>query len=89
MEYFEKDSQLRDILITGGRNMYTALKAKLPFLDINQERDFAYEGYEGMKELARQLALTLNNPVWDAVREPAPWDEQGFLKNMQFNSVVA
>ena len=78
-----------DILIAGGRNMYTALKAKLPFLDINQERDFGYEGYEGMKELARQLALTLNNPVWGAVREPAPWDEQGFLRDLQFNSVVA
>jgi len=78
-----------DILIAGGRNMYTALKAKLPFLDINQERDFGYEGYEGMKELARQLALTLNNPVWEAVREPAPWDEQGYLRNLQFNSVVA
>ena len=62
-----------DILIAGGRNMYTALKARLPFLDINQERDFGYEGYQGMVELARQLALTLNSPVWEAVRAPAPW----------------
>ena len=44
-----------DILIAGGRNMYTALKAKVPFLDINQEREFGYAGYEGMLELARQL----------------------------------
>jgi len=63
-----------DILIAGGRNMYTALKARLPFLDINQERDFGYEGYEGMIELARQLALTLESPVWESVRRPAPWD---------------
>jgi nitrogenase molybdenum-cofactor synthesis protein NifE len=62
-----------DILIAGGRNMYTALKARVPFLDINQERDFGYEGYDGMVELARQLTLTLNSPVWDAVRSPAPW----------------
>ena len=62
-----------DILIAGGRNMYTALKAKLPFLDINQEREFGYEGYRGMLELARQLALTLQSPVWQAVRRPAPW----------------
>jgi nitrogenase molybdenum-cofactor synthesis protein NifE len=27
-----------DILIAGGRNLYTALKARIPFLDINQER---------------------------------------------------
>ncbi|WP_428634330.1 nitrogenase iron-molybdenum cofactor biosynthesis protein NifE [Sedimenticola sp.] len=62
-----------DVLIAGGRNMYTALKARIPFLDINQERDFGYAGYEGMLELARQLALTLDSPVWPAVRQPAPW----------------
>ncbi|MDD3529138.1 MAG: nitrogenase iron-molybdenum cofactor biosynthesis protein NifE [Gallionellaceae bacterium] len=62
-----------DILIAGGRNMYTALKARIPFLDINQEREFAYAGYQGMAELARQLALTLDSPVWAAVRRPAPW----------------
>lgn len=62
-----------DVLIAGGRNMYTALKARIPFLDINQERDFGYEGYQGMVELARQLALTLESPVWEAVRRPAPW----------------
>lgn len=61
------------VLIAGGRNMYTALKARIPFLDINQERDFGYAGYEGMVELARQLVLTIDNPVWSAVREPAPW----------------
>jgi len=62
-----------DILIAGGRNMYTALKAKVPFLDINQEREFGYAGYQGMLELVRQLALTIESPVWQAVRKPAPW----------------
>jgi nitrogenase molybdenum-cofactor synthesis protein NifE len=62
-----------DVLIAGGRNMYTALKARIPFLDINQEREFGYAGYTGMQELARQLALTLESPVWEAVRQPAPW----------------
>ena len=62
-----------DMLIAGGRNMYTALKARIPFLDINQEREFGYEGYSGMLELARQLALTLESPVWPGVRKPAPW----------------
>ncbi len=62
-----------DVLIAGGRNMYTALKARIPFLDINQERDFGYEGYTGMVELARQLCLTMESPVWEAVRRPAPW----------------
>ncbi len=67
-----------DVLIAGGRNMYTALKARIPFLDINQERDFAYEGYQGLLELARQLTLTTESPVWEKVRRPAPW-----VKNFQ------
>jgi nitrogenase molybdenum-cofactor synthesis protein NifE len=62
-----------DILIAGGRNLYTALKARLAFLDINQEREFGYAGYQGMLELVRQLALTLESPVWRAVTAPAPW----------------
>ncbi len=62
-----------DVLIAGGRNMYTALKARIPFLDINQEREFGYAGYTGMVELARQLVLTIESPVWPAVRNPAPW----------------
>lgn len=62
-----------DILIAGGRNLYMALKSCIPFLDINQEREFGYAGYAGMPELARQLALTMENPVWAAVRRPAPW----------------
>ena len=66
-----------DILIAGGRNLYTALKARLAFLDINQEREFGYAGYDGMLELVRQLALTIESPVWDAVRTPAPWRSAG------------
>ncbi len=62
-----------DILIAGGRNLYTALKARIPFLDINQEREFGYAGYQGMLELVRQLALTLEAPVWAKVRASAPW----------------
>lgn len=62
-----------DILIAGGRNLYTALKARIPFLDINQEREFGYAGYSGMQVLARQLALSLESPVWEAVHRPAPW----------------
>ncbi|MGE5491961.1 MAG: nitrogenase component 1, partial [Actinomycetota bacterium] len=65
-----------DILIAGGRNLYTALKARIPFLDINQEREFGYAGYTGMVELARQLALSMESPVWPAVRKPAPWARQ-------------
>ncbi len=63
-----------DILIAGGRNMYTALKARVPFLDINQEREFGYAGYDGMIELVKQLCQTLESPVWTQAKKPAPWE---------------
>lgn len=70
-----------DILIAGGRNMYTALKARVPFLDINQERDFGYAGYEGMLELVRQLTLTIESPVWQTAKTLPPWQSPGSLKS--------
>ncbi|MBF0211966.1 MAG: nitrogenase iron-molybdenum cofactor biosynthesis protein NifE [Magnetococcales bacterium] len=65
--------QRADVFIAGGRNMFTALKACLPFLDINQEREQAYAGYTGLLELARQLSITIHSPIWNRVRKPAPW----------------
>jgi nitrogenase molybdenum-cofactor synthesis protein NifE len=62
-----------DILIAGGRNLYTALKARLPFVDINQEREHGYAGYAGMLTLAKRLTLALECPIWTTVRAPPPW----------------
>ncbi|MGL6259043.1 nitrogenase iron-molybdenum cofactor biosynthesis protein NifE [Vibrio sp. WXL210] len=62
-----------DIMIAGGRNMYTAIKAKIPFLDINQEREHAYAGYRGMLTLAQELVRTLESPVWQHARKAPPW----------------
>jgi nitrogenase molybdenum-cofactor synthesis protein NifE len=64
-----------DIMLSGGRSQFVALKAKMPWLDINQERHHAYAGYEGMVELVREIDKALRNPVWEQVRRPAPWDE--------------
>ncbi|MCM2680447.1 nitrogenase iron-molybdenum cofactor biosynthesis protein NifE [Echinimonas agarilytica] len=64
-----------DFLIAGGRNQYTALKARLPFVDVNQERVHAYAGYRGMLNFAREIHRTLNSPVWQRVRSNAPWEK--------------
>ncbi len=66
-----------DIMLSGGRTQFIALKAKMPWLDINQERHHPYAGYDGMVELVRQIDLAIHNPIWAAVREPAPWDAEG------------
>ena len=64
-----------DIMLSGGRSQFIALKAKMPWLDINQERHYAYAGYEGMVELVKQIDKSLYNPVWQLVRLPAPWED--------------
>ncbi len=62
-------------MLSGGRSQFIALKARMPWLDINQERHHAYAGYEGMVELVDEIDKALHNPVWQQVRIPAPWDE--------------
>ncbi|WP_432459502.1 nitrogenase iron-molybdenum cofactor biosynthesis protein NifE [Agarivorans sp. QJM3NY_25] len=68
--------QQADLMIAGGRNMYTALKARLPFLDINQEREHAYAGYQGMLTFAKELCRTLESPIWQLVNDAPPWANQ-------------
>ena len=69
-----------DIMLSGGRSQFVALKAKMPWLDINQERHHAYAGYPGMVELVRQIDQALYHPVWAQVRKPAPWEGQDLLQ---------
>ena len=63
-----------DIMLSGGRTQFVALKAKMPWLDINQERHHAYAGYEGMVALVREIDKALSNPIWEQIRKPAPWE---------------
>ena len=62
-----------DVMIAGGRNMYTAYKARMPFVEVNQEREHAFAGFSGMITLAQQLCLTLESPIWEQARSTAPW----------------
>ena len=66
-----------DIMLSGGRSQFIALKASMPWLDINQERHHAYMGYVGMVKLVEEIDKALYNPVWAQVRKPAPWEKAG------------
>ena len=68
-----------DIMLSGSRTQFIALKAKTPWLDVNQERHHPYAGYEGIVELLKRIDLAVNSPVFPALRQPAPWDEAGRL----------
>jgi nitrogenase molybdenum-cofactor synthesis protein NifE len=65
-----------DIMLSGGRSQFVALKARMPWMDINQERHHAFAGYEGMVTMIAEIDKALFNPVWAQVRAPAPWEAQ-------------
>ncbi|MGY3581179.1 nitrogenase molybdenum-cofactor synthesis protein NifE [Bradyrhizobium sp. USDA 4504] len=62
-----------DIMLSGGKSQFVALKAAMPWLDINQERCHAYMGYVGMVKLVEEIDKSLFNPMWEQLRRPAPW----------------
>jgi nitrogenase molybdenum-cofactor synthesis protein NifE len=66
--------KLPDLIVAGGKTKFLALKTRTPFLDINHGRAHPYAGYEGMVTFARQLDLTVNNPIWPALLARAPWE---------------
>jgi nitrogenase molybdenum-cofactor synthesis protein NifE len=66
--------KLPDLVVAGGKTKFLALKTRTPFLDINHGRSHPYAGYEGMVTFARQLDLTVNNPIWGALAAKAPWE---------------
>lgn len=66
-----------DIMLSGGKSQFVALKAATPWLDINQERCHAYMGYVGIVKLIEEIDKALYNPMWDQLRKPAPWDDIG------------
>jgi nitrogenase molybdenum-cofactor synthesis protein NifE len=62
-----------DIMVAGDRYIYSTLKSRLPFLDIDHVRHLGYAGYTGMIEFARQLVAALESPIWERARRPPPW----------------
>jgi nitrogenase molybdenum-cofactor synthesis protein NifE len=77
--------KMPDLIVAGGKTKFLALKTKTPFLDINHGRSHPYAGYDGMVTFAKQLDLTVNNPIWPVLNSPAPWD----LSSGAVDAVVA
>ncbi len=67
--------KLPDLIVAGGKTKFLALKTRTPFLDINHGRSHPYAGYQGMVTFARQLDLTVNNPIWPLLNAKAPWEK--------------
>ena len=67
--------KMPDLIVAGGKTKFLSLKSKTPFLDINHGRTHPYAGYEGMVTFAKQLDLTVNNPIWPVLNAKAPWEK--------------
>jgi nitrogenase molybdenum-cofactor synthesis protein NifE len=63
-----------DILLAGGRSLYTAIKKKVAFVDVNQEKKVSYGAYGGLENLAKDVCAAVQNPVFNVVGEAAPWE---------------
>jgi len=68
------DEKGADILLAGGRSLYTAIKKKISFIDVNQEKKVSYGGFEGLLNLAEDLKHAFSNPVFANVSKKAPWE---------------
>ena len=64
-----------DLLLAGGRSLYTAIKKRIAFADVNQEKKKSYGGYRGLLNLAEDLKNALENPVFKIVAKRAPWEK--------------
>jgi nitrogenase molybdenum-cofactor synthesis protein NifE len=63
-----------DVMLSGGRSQFVALKAKTPWVEINQERHHALAGYDGIVNLVAEIDKALYNPIWEQVKRRAPWE---------------
>ncbi len=64
-----------DLLLAGGRSLYTAIKKRIAFIDVNQEKKKSYGGYDGLLNLAEDVVNALDNPVFKIVAKRAPWEK--------------
>jgi nitrogenase molybdenum-cofactor synthesis protein NifE len=64
-----------DLLLAGGRSLYTAIKKGIAFADVNQEKKKSYGAYDGLLNLAEDLRNALMNPVFKNVARRAPWEK--------------
>jgi len=69
------DEKGADLLLAGGRSLYTAIKKGIAFADVNQEKKKSYGGYAGLLNLAFDLKNALENPVFKLAARRAPWQK--------------
>lgn len=68
LENFMKE-KYADILVGGVKERPLAYKLGIAFCDHNHERKHPLAGFEGVMNFTKEINMSLNNPVWQFVRE--------------------
>jgi nitrogenase molybdenum-cofactor synthesis protein NifE len=69
------DETSAQLLLAGGRSLFTAIKKRIAFADVNQEKKKSYGGYSGLLNLTEDLKNALQNPAFNNVARRAPWEK--------------
>jgi nitrogenase molybdenum-cofactor synthesis protein NifE len=56
-----------NLLISGAKEKYIALKLKIGFCDFNHDRISAFAGFKGFLEFAKEVDAAVSTTVWDIV----------------------
>jgi nitrogenase molybdenum-cofactor synthesis protein NifE len=64
-----------DILVGGVKERPLAYKLGIAFCDHNHERKHALAGFDGVVNFTREINMSLNSPVWQALKTPFPSGE--------------
>jgi nitrogenase molybdenum-cofactor synthesis protein NifE len=56
-----------NLLISGAKEKYIALKLGVAFCDFNHDRISAFAGFKGFLEFAREVDAAVSTPVWNIV----------------------
>ncbi|MFW6274055.1 MAG: nitrogenase component 1 [Halanaerobium sp.] len=73
LEAFMKEKGA-DVLVGGVKDRALAYKMGIAFFDHNHERKHPLVGFEGIVNLAQEMDLTVNSPIWKRIRSDI--DEQ-------------
>lgn len=56
-----------DLVVSGAKEKYMALKIGIPFCDFNHDRITSFAGFQGFMNFAREVDRSVSSPVWKLV----------------------
>ncbi len=54
-----------DLMVSGAKEKYLALKLGVPFCDFNHDRITSFAGFQGFSNFAREVDRAVSSPVWN------------------------